>query len=120
MVYISVGCLFVIIFGANLAYRQIILDDDILPFVYEQLGVNATNPTSEAKNFQMISSAQVLTSFLPMKQFLPYKDTPSEDQESKTKGHTELWLGVPASKTLVIAMIYTVALLCVGMMLVFL
>jgi len=121
MVYIVGGCIFLMILGAPIAYRQIILDEDVIPFSYESSSDSDFNKeivfaskfqdSSESEGFRILASTY---SWKNLFSYFKSNSSPSPTLDSRVIGQGQVLFGIIVSKTLVLTMIYFVALLIIG------
>lgn len=86
MVYIVLGCCFIMLFGVELAFREVIMDEHILP--------DCTNVQTQE---------------------LPLDSSADEDLSECDEDYALLYLGIVVERRLFRYFIYFAGLLCIGM-----
>ena len=129
MVYIVTGCLYVMMFGLSVAFRQIVLGEDVLPFKTYGAG-NGTgfiekqrSPSQDdslSQVFDLIDktipdtvqdAAGINGHPLSAESFHRYNAQTAFDTEEKT----ELMFGILVTRTLLLVLLYYTAVICIGM-----
>jgi hypothetical protein len=120
MVYTVTGCLYIMIFGLAIIFRQVVQGEDVLPFkIYEN---EQTLKDLSLNRFNQLSSSRLsaLPALFPLDVFFPGRDFTRSDNSSapafswSSLERAELLFGIRVPRTIFLVLLYYTAIICIG------